>query len=1202
MWGNRLEQTDWRLLHTLGELRLEGADQALSSRRKELTLLAFIARRAPRWCTRDELSSLLWEDRDRSRARQSLRQTLLELKRVLGDALLTDGEEVSVDPARIRLDVSVVEKDLESGRLAEGIEGWRGEFLAGMEDVGGEAFRGWLEGERASLRTRVRAAFVRLTGDTAASGAWSEAVGWTERWTAAFPLDEEAHRQLAEALNLSGRQAAAMSRLAAYSARVQVELGIAPSPSILALRASLERSMPASRRSPALGSAALFTPDIVGREPALAELAAAWAEAKSGAVVVVVVEAESGMGRTRLVEAFGRRARQSGDAVVCRVKGRRAGDPEPWAGLRELLDGLVSAPGAAGAGPDALAALAALAPALKARFLSLPPLRDAGTGAETALAEVLGAVVEEHRLLVLLDDITRIDAASFDVIVGAVARQSPRMLLLATAATDDPAASAAVDHLRTVGPIRRLKLPPLGVADLEALLESMLQLSSADRRQLAERLHAEGGGSPFYAVEMTSALVDERLLVATEDGGWRLAAGGDWSFPRPASIREALTRRLLRLPAHAREVAEAAAAMGGPRDRRALQRKSGLGATAFDVALEELVAAKLMRGSPSDGGYDFSQDVTAGIVSDMMSPARRTALLGTGDSPARRTVWLAGAAAVLTVGAVFATLRARDAPSLDRHLALAAPLRNETGNAALDPIGDLAADWITQGIAQSGVLHVVSPQALRASIRTVKAEAPASDQESRLEALARETGAGTVIGGSYYRTGDSLTFQLRITDATSGRVLSAPEPIHGSAADPSRALDQLRERAVAALGLLFNARLGGMSQNASRPPPYAAYKEFVQGLDLHVRYRYQEALAHYQRARALDSTFGSPVVWSALAYWSVEDYPGTDSMLRLAERLGDHLSPFDALLAANQRGELHGNYAAALAAAQEMTRVSSGSEAFILVGQESLRLNRPRQAVDAFRRADPDRGWIKGWEGYWGFLARAYHQTGDLESALHSAREGRRRYPSSLYSLTYEATELAALGRTAELNATLFETESRPVEAGWPPAVAMLAAAGEFRAHGHSDEARQMAVRGLKSLRSLPGPATDFTRSLEIRLAYEMEAWDTVARLAKAIPDGAGGLPEREGYLGVLAARRGDTAEAAQRSASLAQVNEPYGFGKATIWRARIAALLDRKEEAVQLIRTGFSEGARRDELSHDWDLTGLRGFGPFDEVLRPAE
>src|SRR6476646_11945641 len=200
-------------LHTLGSIRMEGVpDGALTTRRKQVALLAYLASRGRRPTPRSTLMALLWEDRDEARARQSLRQALLELKRILGDALRIDGEMVSVDPGAVSLDVSAIERAFDDGRLADGVNAWRGDFLAGMEDVGGESFRSWLEAEREALRRRIQTAFASLTRSAGEAGDWNVAAGWAERWADAFPLDEEAHYRMVEALSLSGRQAAALDR------------------------------------------------------------------------------------------------------------------------------------------------------------------------------------------------------------------------------------------------------------------------------------------------------------------------------------------------------------------------------------------------------------------------------------------------------------------------------------------------------------------------------------------------------------------------------------------------------------------------------------------------------------------------------------------------------------------------------------------------------------------------------------------------------------------------------------------------------------------------------------------------------------------------------------------------------------------------------------------------------------------------------
>ena len=546
-------------LQTLGSVRMDGVPEgALTTRRKQIVMLAYLISRGRHPTPRSTLMALLWEDRDEARARQSLRQALLELKRILGDGLLLDGDLVSVDPEAVRLDMTTIERALEEGRLEEGVSAWRGDFLAGMEDVGGESFRSWLEAEREGLRRRVQAAFGRLTRSAGEAGNWSLAAEWAERWVEAFPLDEEGHQRLVEALSLNGRHATAVDRHAAFGARLRSELGVEPSAEFRELGLALKRSPPPGRRTAGPGSAALFTPDLVGRATALAALAGGWGEAMAGGVVAILVEAESGMGKSRVAQEFLRRLQEDAEPpVIMRARPRETMGPMPFGSARELLEGLAEAPGLIGASAGSLTALAGLVPGIAERFPSLPhnPPIPPETDLERGLAEALGAIAEERGIVLLVDDFALADAASRRLVTRTLSRVSRRVLLVATAPIDEPEASAALEELRSLPWLRRLKLAPLTLADLELLLKTMLEMDPADRRELAGRLHQEGAGNPFYAVEMVSALVDEGVLSVGPRGIWRLARMDGRPLPLPASLRDAIGRRLASLSPEARAIA-----------------------------------------------------------------------------------------------------------------------------------------------------------------------------------------------------------------------------------------------------------------------------------------------------------------------------------------------------------------------------------------------------------------------------------------------------------------------------------------------------------------------------------------------------------------------------------------------------------------------------------------------------------------------
>ncbi|MBI4419800.1 MAG: AAA family ATPase [Gemmatimonadetes bacterium] len=633
-------------LGTLGPVRLTGAGgELLPGRRKELVLLTYLARRSPRPVSRAELATLLWGERPEANARQSLRQALLNLKRVV-DGLEIETETVTLPDGALEFDVLAFERDLASGRLAEGVERWQGDFLTDADDAGGDAYRAWLESERQALRARLAWALEQLVEQTGRRGETEAAIRWAARWTEALPLEERPQTCLIEALRRAGREGDALARHAAFVTRVRQELEAEPSPQFLRLGSPGAREAPRPRSTP--GSTALFTPDFVGRTAALAELAAAWRAARAGAAALVLIEGEAGMGKTRLCEEFLRSLGDQDDHLVLRARARPEDADDTVSVLRQLGTGLAQAPGVSGAPAGALRALAQHAPALRERFPQLPEAPGSSWATDEALAQVLAAVAGEQPVVVFLDDVDSGTARQIIPSLGERLRDAAMLIL----ATGDPARLAPLHAVYGARPIR---LHPLARLDIESLVGSMLTLQPDDLRLLAGRLESETGGQPLYLVETLRALLDEGHLVPDAGGVWRPAQPLEGRpLPLPTSVREAFARRLALLSDEARRLIEAAATLPTPAEGEHLRTASRLSHAEFQAALEELLVRRLLRESSSPtGAYLFSHELGRRAAYEAIPLSRRGAASGAwARSSAALKAW-AGQGDPVRVAALF---------------------------------------------------------------------------------------------------------------------------------------------------------------------------------------------------------------------------------------------------------------------------------------------------------------------------------------------------------------------------------------------------------------------------------------------------------------------------------------------------------------------------------------------------------------------
>jgi predicted Zn-dependent protease len=162
----------------------------------------------------------------------------------------------------------------------------------------------------------------------------------------------------------------------------------------------------------------------------------------------------------------------------------------------------------------------------------------------------------------------------------------------------------------------------------------------------------------------------------------------------------------------------------------------------------------------------------------------------------------------------------------------------------------------------------------------------------------------------------------------------------------------------------------------------------------------------------------------------------------------------------------------------------------------------------------------------------------------------------------------------------------------------------KLHTRGDATSARRVATRLMDWMSARPSAeaAGEAHRSYLANALYcagQLEAARRAfAQLATERPDSVSFF----GFQGTIAARLGERAEAERISARLATLRGPYLNGQPSLYRARIAALLGDRAQATAFLRQALNEGVQPGgyDLRPDMDLKSLRGYPPFEELLRP--
>ncbi|MEO5678098.1 MAG: AAA family ATPase, partial [Acidimicrobiales bacterium] len=379
----------------------------------------------------------------------------------------------------------------------------------------------------------------------------------------------------------------------------------------------------------------LTEPAFVGRADELATLMAALAGVDAGQRALVVIEAESGGGKTRLLDELAIEATQLG-AWVLRGHGADQAAQRPF----QLLDGVV----------DEVVHQVGADPALGARLrrelgdraeavgAAVPPLATilasgdaSGLGPEAygearsvdALAGLLDALgTAERPALLLLDDCQWADGLASRLLARWHQGPAipPRHVLVVVAFRSEEVGPG--HPLRGLEPTATLRLDSFGPADVARLCESMAGPLPAEALAVVVRL---ADGSPFMASAVLRGLVESGALEPT-GAGWAVdpEAMGEVRTSRRAALF--LLRRFELLSPEALRLLEVGAVLGKTFGLDLAVELAGQDPSQVTVGLDEARGRRILWLEEDHRTCSFAHDKLREALLGRLSPTERMVL------------------------------------------------------------------------------------------------------------------------------------------------------------------------------------------------------------------------------------------------------------------------------------------------------------------------------------------------------------------------------------------------------------------------------------------------------------------------------------------------------------------------------------------------------------------------------------------------
>ena len=393
---------------------------------------------------------------------------------------------------------------------------------------------------------------------------------------------------------------------------------------------------------------------FIGREKEQAELQKCLNAAISGECQFVVVSGEPGVGKTRLLDEIENLAKAR-KLLVLHGRSIEQDGAFPYQGFCEAIQEYFRLKDSASS-PENMLELSDVAPDLVSLFpmlTEISEIRAAATGdsklAQTGgslggsqgpenrtqvfelLARTLTRLAAGKPLILFLEDLHAAEI-SIEALQYIVRRLGPTPTLIVGTYRSSEVGSRNHPLLRMLDSFRgdrrfsAIPLGPFSPAEHRLFLETLIggpKLADS----LVERLYEGTEGNPFFTKELVRSLLDSGGISKDQTGAWSLGAATDLSTgDLPATIQQAVEKRIERLPEELREILSIASVIGKAFDFRDLEALAG--GKDIEDPIDRLVEEGLLEEERESRGdrFTFSSGVVRDVLYGAISRRKRRSL------------------------------------------------------------------------------------------------------------------------------------------------------------------------------------------------------------------------------------------------------------------------------------------------------------------------------------------------------------------------------------------------------------------------------------------------------------------------------------------------------------------------------------------------------------------------------------------------